>query len=101
MAHRRIPGQRYWHVLVPQTQYPRPKFHPGDRVACHWQDEQGNPQYDMGEIIGMQYGASGYDRPEWSYLIRLLESSSSPSLVGSDDGNYIYESSLVAHSESL
>ena len=96
MAHRRTPGCRYWHILVPQRQFPKPKFHIGEQVESHWQDEFGNQHYDVGLIIGMAYGAYGYNRHEWTYLIRLIESDTSPSLVGSDDGCFVYESSLVA-----
>jgi hypothetical protein len=57
--------------------------------------------YDMGEIIGMQYNSSSNTLPEWSYLIRLLKSEKSSWLIGSDDGNFEYESNLVADCTSL
>lgn len=87
---------RYWHIKAPQRQFPKSKFDFGQQVGMHWQDEDGNAQYDIGVIIGMQYGAKGYNRPEWAYLLRWLKCDSSPEIVGSDDGNFIYESSLVA-----
>jgi hypothetical protein len=92
------PPRRYWHILVPQREYPRPKFHIGQQVGSHWQDEDGNPQYDIGIIIGMAYGARGYNQPEWTYLLRWLKCDSDPEILGTDDGNFVYESSLVADS---
>ena len=90
------PPRRYWHIRVPEGEYPKAKFHFGQQVGLHWEDEEGNPQYDIAVIIGMAYGARGYNRPEWTYLIRMLKCDSSPEMVGSDDGNFVYESSLVA-----
>lgn len=86
---------RYWRIKASQGLYPRPKFHFGQQVRSHWQDEEGSAQCDIGVIIGMQYGARGYDRPEWSYLIRWLKCDTNPDIVGSDDGEFSYESSLV------
>ena len=96
IAHQTSRRLRYWRIKARQELYPRPKFYFGQQVRSHWQDEDGSAQYDIGVVIGMQYGARGYDRPEWSYLIRWLKCDSSPDIVGSDDGEFNYESSLVA-----
>jgi hypothetical protein len=86
----------YWYIQLPKEKFPQPKFYPGQQVRSYWEDEQGLPQYEIGEIIGMQYGAFGYHRAEWSYLIRLKKSDLGPWRVGSDDGEFLYESDLVA-----
>ena len=96
MTHTNHRRPRYWHIKVPQGRYPRPKFYFDQQVGVHWQNEEGNAEYDIGVIIGMQHGAKGYQRREWSYLIRWIKCDSSPEIIGSDDGNFIYESSLVA-----
>jgi hypothetical protein len=62
----------------------------------YWTDEYGQTQYDIAEIIGMLYGASGYKCDEWYYLLRILESETSPKLVGSNDRAFHKESSLGA-----
>jgi hypothetical protein len=92
---------RHWYIPVPAKKFPQPKFHLDQQVRSHWGDEQGIPQYEIGEIIGMQYGASCYHLPEWSYLIRLKKSDFRPWLVGSDDGIYVYESSLIADDTAI
>lgn len=51
---------RHWYISVPAKKFPQPKFHLNQQVRSHWRDDQGLPQYKIGEIIGMQYGASGY-----------------------------------------
>jgi hypothetical protein len=92
---------RYWYIKVPAEKVPQPKFHLGQQVRSCWEDEEGNLQHEIGEIIGMQYGASHYHLPEWSYLIRLTKSEFRPSLVGSDDGVFVYESHLVADDAAI
>lgn len=87
---------RYWYIQVPTEHFPKPKFHFLQQVRSYWKDDFGNSQYEIGEIIGIQYGASGYHLAEWSYLLRLLKSNFRQCLVGSDDGVFVYESSLVA-----
>jgi hypothetical protein len=92
---------QYWYLPVPKDKFPEPKFHYTQRVRSYWESENGNLQYEIGEIIGMQYGAFGYRRTEWSYLIRLVQSNFRPSLVGSDDGFFVYESELVADDTAI
>jgi hypothetical protein len=87
---------QYWYIAVPREKFPQPKFHYGQQVRAYWEAENSNLHYEIGEIIGMQYGAFGYRRAEWSYLIRLLKSDLRSSLVGSDDGYFVYESELAA-----
>ncbi len=88
--------QEYWYIQVPKNKFPFPKFHLGQRVKSYWTDEYGQTQYDIAEIIGMLYGASGYKCDEWYYLLRILESETSPKLVGSNDRAFHKESSLGA-----
>ncbi|HEY9740358.1 MAG TPA: hypothetical protein V6C90_07695 [Coleofasciculaceae cyanobacterium] len=49
----------------------------------------------------MQYGAFGYDRSEWSYLIRWLKCDSSPKLIGSDHRRFESESNLVVDNTDI
>jgi hypothetical protein len=93
--------QQYWHIKVPRNKFPFPKFHFGQQVRVYWEDEDGVPHYDIGEIIGMQYNTKHYPCPEWAYLIRLIESENSPRYIGSDDGFFDYESNLVADDTPL
>ncbi|HEY9636048.1 MAG TPA: hypothetical protein V6D14_21765 [Coleofasciculaceae cyanobacterium] len=71
-------------------------FHYGQHVRSLWVDEYGRPRQDIGEIIGMQYGASINRRAEWYYLIRFLRCEANPTLVWSDDSCFIEESGLGA-----
>ena len=96
MTHQSNRRPRYWHIKAPQRHYPRAKFHFGQQVGFNWQDEEDNAQYDIGIVIGMLFRAKGYHRPEWAYLVRWLKCDTDPNSVGSDDGNFIYEYSLVA-----
>lgn len=95
------PRPRYWHILAPQTQFPRPRLHFGLQVGSQWYDEFGNRHYDIGIIIGMQYGATGYNPEEWTYQLRRLQCNSSPWMQGEDDGYFIYESNLVLDNTDL
>ncbi len=87
----------FWYIPVPKEKFPEPKFYPGQQVRAYWEDEDGNLHYEIGEIIGIQYGAFGYRSLEWSYLLRLVKSHIRPQIVGSDDGFFVYESELVAN----
>lgn len=93
--------QQYWYIQVPAQKFPQPKFHPGQQVRLHWEDEHGMSHDDIGEIIGMLYGASDYKCSEWYYLIRFLKCEKNPSLVGKDDGYFVEESSLVADNTAI
>jgi hypothetical protein len=93
---------QYRYIRVPAAKFPESKFHFGQQIiGPAWEDEEGNLHNDVGEVIGMQYGASGDRTSEWYYLIRWTRCDSHPSLVGSDDGQYVSESSLVADDTAI
>ncbi len=92
---------KHWHIKVPKKQFSKPMFHAGEQVGVPHEDDQGRRYYDIGKIIGMQYGASGDQLGKWYYLIRYLKCDYNPSLVGSDDRNYIEESRLVVDNTDL
>jgi hypothetical protein len=87
---------RYWYIQVPTEHFPKPKFHFLQRVRSSWEDDLGHTQSEIGEIIGMQYAASGYHLAEWSYLVRILKSNFRQHRIGTDDGIFVYESDLIA-----
>lgn len=93
--------QSYWYIKVPRNKNPKPKFHIDQQIGSYWEDEFANLHCDIGVIIGMQYGASDYNRSEWSYLIRWLKCDSSPKLIGLDDRRFDHESNLVVDNTDI
>jgi hypothetical protein len=89
-------SQQYWYIPVPQNKFSQPKFHLGQQVSLHWEDEFGNPCYDIGEIVGMEYVAEDNQPAQWYYRMRLLKSERSPWMVGLYDENFKSESRFLA-----
>jgi hypothetical protein len=101
MAKKSEKSKRYWLIKVPRKQFPKPLFHFDQQVGIPSKDEQGNSYYDIGVIIGIQYTTCSSRLPQWYYRVRILKCDYNPKLVGSDDGHYIEESSLVADNTIL
>ena len=88
--------QHYWVICIPKHKFPEPKFSLGQQVGLSWEDEFGNPFYDIGEIAGMQYVAEGKQPAQWYYRMHLLRCACEPWLDGKYDELFEPESCLVA-----
>ena len=93
--------QQYWQIQLPLAKFPKSKFQFGDRVAQHWEDDQGDHYCDIGEIIGMEYVAECDCPAQWYYRLRFVRYDYQPSLVGTYDQYYEPESCLVADQEAM
>jgi hypothetical protein len=94
-------SQEYWQIKAAKAKFAQPNFYFGQQVGMHWEDNQGNSYYEIGEIIGMQYETSGDYPNQWSYRLRLLWSNSCPWRIGRDGDSFEPESSLVADDTDL
>jgi hypothetical protein len=95
MTHPANDSQDYWYIRVPKSRCREPQFHFFQQVGLHWEDDEGNHFYDLGEIVGIRYNARGKQAGQWTYLLRYLKCDADPSLKGSEDDYFEAESHLL------
>ncbi len=94
-------SQGYWYIPALKTRCSQPKFHFFEQVGIHWEDDEGNHFYDIGEIIAIKYVVKGNHPGQWYYLIRYLKCNFDPSFNGNEDECFEAESHLVADNTVL
>jgi hypothetical protein len=70
-------------VLIPiPVEFPRPKFHFGQKVkVCVELEDEDEIITEYGIIVGMSYEPDETDEEEWNYLLRWTQGDSSEWLV--------------------
>jgi hypothetical protein len=94
-------SQDYGYITFPKTRCSPPRFHFFQQVGNHWEDDEGNHYYDIGEIIGIKYVAKNNQPGQWYYQMRYLKCDFNPSLNGKEDECFEAEFRLVADQTSL
>lgn len=94
-------SQDYWYIRIPKSRCSKPNFHFFQQLGFHWEDDDGNHYYDIGEVIAIKYVAKGDESGEWYYQMRYLRCTFDPSLNGEEDECFEAESRLVADNTIL